>query len=139
MYDSDPYVRLEGITFKNEMLKDHRNLKEISVCMKIKLDYFPMIGDFVRIIRLSNKKGKKLDFRQKIKKLESPEWRKRQFDNYVENTLKRSNSGRLQSSFRKPVLVPGMIFTICDALQFLTRYKMQCNLLSVQKSKKRLQ
>ena len=61
---------------------------------------------------------KKNDFRQKIKKLESPEWRKRQFDNYVENTLKRSNSGRLQSSFRKPGLVPGMIFTICDTLQF---------------------
>ena len=48
------------------------------------------------------------DFRRKNKKLESPTWRKRQFDTYVENTLKRSGSGRLNNSFRKPGLVPGM-------------------------------
>ena len=63
MYDSEPFNFLEGITYKNEMIKDHQNLKEISICMKIKLDYFPMIGDFVRIMRLSNENGKKIDFR----------------------------------------------------------------------------
>ena len=63
----DDYSDDDGITFKEQMVNNSQ-LKEMTICARINLDYFSAKQKYVRIFRLSdgNKMEKVYDFRLRL-------------------------------------------------------------------------
>ena len=61
----DTYFNDDGITFKEQMIQNSSQYKEITICARINLDYFSEKEKYIRIIKLSdgNEEERVFDFR----------------------------------------------------------------------------
>ena len=50
--ETDFIVGQRGLTLKREMIQPQKKLKEMTICFRIKMDFFTIIGDYIPIIDL---------------------------------------------------------------------------------------
>ena len=52
--DDVEYSLNRGLTFKRDMLPLNKKLEEISMCLRIQIDYFTMLGDYTVLLDIWN-------------------------------------------------------------------------------------
>ena len=55
--DSKFLIGQRGLTFKQQMIKNSTKFKEMTICFRIKMDFFPIIGDHIPIVQLEDGGG----------------------------------------------------------------------------------
>ena len=48
--ETDFIVGQRGLTLKREMIQPQKKFKEMTICFRIKMDFFTIIGDYIPII-----------------------------------------------------------------------------------------
>lgn len=79
---------LRGLTFKKQMIPASTKFKEMTICFRIKMDFFTILGDYISILDLRDGGGW-------VDGVEVEQFKERTFDFRIRDPLTNRNLFRL--------------------------------------------